>query len=44
MDLIPPYTEIGYDDPRSYLPEEIVKILNERFPEDNLDTAQLSLL
>jgi hypothetical protein len=31
-ELIPENTNIGYDDPRSYLPKRIIKLLDEAFP------------
>ncbi len=34
VDLIPPGTKIGYDDPRSYLPPDIVQLLDQRFPDE----------
>ena len=30
--LIPPTAKLGYDDPRWYLPEDIVRLLDDRFP------------
>ena len=33
MDLIPDTVNVGYDDPRDYLPKSIVELLNAAFPE-----------
>lgn len=33
-DLIPTGTNIGYDDPRSYLPPDMIQLLDQRFPEE----------
>ena len=33
-ELIPEGTSVGYDDPRKYLPEEVIALLDERFDED----------
>lgn len=32
--LVPESVNVGYDDPRDYLPTELVALLDEAFPED----------
>ena len=34
VELFPPTTTAGYDDPRDYLPRKIVRLLDEKFPEN----------
>lgn len=33
-ELIPESAEVGYDDPRKYLPEKIVQLLDQAFPDN----------
>lgn len=34
VSCIPDGTRLGYDDPRDYLPSEVIALLDEAFPED----------
>lgn len=34
VSCIPESTRLGYDDPRDYLPPEVIALLDEAFPED----------
>lgn len=40
VELIPEHTNLGYDDPLDYLPNDIISLLNDAYPDEGIVEVQ----